>query len=92
MCIVSITMNYTVSITSKGQMTIPKELRDLWGLKAPSRVVVSGTKNGTMSIRNPVPLQDIHKLLGKPMGRPNLTEREKIIVPQAMKKYLKNAG
>lgn len=85
-------MNYTVSITSKGQITIPKELRDLWGLKTPSKVVVQGTKDGKLSIRNPTPLEDIHKLLGKPTGRDPLTEREKIIVPQALERYRRSAG
>lgn len=83
-------MNYTVSITSKGQMTIPKEIRDQLGLKAPSRVVVEANKDKSLTIREPVALKDLHKLLGKPMGRPKLTEREKLFVPYLVKKYVKN--
>lgn len=80
-------MSYTVSITSKGQMTVPKALREQYSLDAPGKAVLDPQKDGTLAIRKPVPLEDIHKIIGKPAGRDDLTEREKLIGPYLAKKY-----
>jgi antitoxin PrlF len=85
------TMIYTVSITSKGQMTLPKPVRDELGLKTPGEVTLKVSKGGRLAIQKPVAIEDIHTLLGKPTGRAELTEREKTIAPQALKKYERHA-
>ena len=80
-------MIYNVSITKKGQMTLPKQIRNELGLTAPGRVTIKVSPKGSLALSKPVPLEDIHKILGQPDGREFLTEREKIIIPQVMKKY-----
>lgn len=39
-------MSFTTSTTSKGQLTIPKEVRDKIGLKKGTRVEIFPTENG----------------------------------------------
>jgi antitoxin PrlF len=41
---------YTSTMTSKGQVTIPKELRDELGLKPSDRVVFTSSGNGLITI------------------------------------------
>ena len=78
-------MIYTVSITKKGQMTLPKKVRDDLELDVPGKVIVKVDSKGRLELGKPVPLRDIKKIIGKPGGREFLTEREKIIIPQVMK-------
>lgn len=39
-------MNYIASITSQGQVTIPKQLREKRGLSLPAKVFVTETRKG----------------------------------------------
>lgn len=42
---------YTSTVTSKGQITIPKELRDELGLKPSDKVVLTRSESGALTIR-----------------------------------------
>jgi AbrB family looped-hinge helix DNA binding protein len=60
-------MTYTGTITSKGQMTIPKSIREFVGLKTSERVAfVFDPDQQAIIFKKPVPLRDLHKLLGSP--------------------------
>lgn len=56
-------MTYQVSVTKKGQMTIPKEVREKLGIKTPDRVKVKlNEDNETLKIER---IADIAELAGK---------------------------
>ncbi|MGB9706917.1 MAG: AbrB/MazE/SpoVT family DNA-binding domain-containing protein [Microgenomates group bacterium] len=56
-------MPYLVSITSKGQMTLPKDIREALNIIPPARLLIDfGRKKDTFKIK---PLPDIMKLGGK---------------------------
>lgn len=55
-------MVYTTTMTQKGQITIPKEFRDLLGLKTGSKLVVSFNKTEKFIIIRP--LKDIVDIAG----------------------------
>jgi len=80
-------MIYSVSITKKGQMTLPKDIRDRLGIKLPGRVTIKLGPKDQLGIGRQVEIKDIKKIVGKPAGRDYLTEREKIIFPQALARY-----
>jgi antitoxin PrlF len=59
------------TVTSKGQITIPKEIRDQMGLKPGDRVDFVSNRKGEISLR--VINTDIRRLRGiikSPLGRP----------------------
>ena len=57
----------TATLTSKGQMTIPKEIRDDLGLNTGDRLEVIVQPDGTIRlIPLKVRLEDLHGILGKP--------------------------
>ena len=85
-------MIYTVSITKKGQMTLPKDIRDKLGITVPGRVTIKLGPKDKMGLGRQVKIEDIRKIIGKPGGRQFLTEREKIIFPQALARYEKKSG
>ncbi|HTE21441.1 MAG TPA: AbrB/MazE/SpoVT family DNA-binding domain-containing protein [Candidatus Limnocylindria bacterium] len=79
-------MIYTVSITKKGQMTIPKDVRERLGVDAPGKVTLDVDIKGRLTLHKPVAIEDIRTIVGKPAGKKPFTEREKLIIPQVMKK------
>jgi AbrB family looped-hinge helix DNA binding protein len=72
-------MIYTSTISSRGQMTLPKALREVLGLSTTTRVNIY-EEGGKITVREPVPLKDLHKLLGKPMKSAKLSSTEKSII------------
>jgi len=72
-------------------MTLPKQIRDNLGVQAPGRVTIQTDAKGRLTIARPVPLEDIHRILGKPDRRDPLTEREKLVAPQVLAKYEKKS-
>ena len=80
-------MIYTHNLTKKGQVTIPKEFRDKLGLDKAGKTTISMNKQGEVVLRPFKSLEEIRAILGEPTGRDDLTEREKIIIPQVLKKY-----
>jgi AbrB family looped-hinge helix DNA binding protein len=62
----------TATVSTKGWVVIPKELRDKYGLKKGSRVQV--LDYGELLALIPLPDDPVKALLGMLAGRPSLTE------------------
>lgn len=71
-------MIYTNSLTSKGQVTIPKELRDQIGLKPGSVAKFELLDERTIAIRRPLTDQQVRRLIGQPKNDQPLTKKEKL--------------
>ncbi len=78
-------MTYTHTLTSKGQITLPKSIRETLGLKPGDQATFRVKSNGEVVVERPKTLQDIHDMLGKPTFSDPLTDREKMIL-QGMKR------
>jgi antitoxin PrlF len=80
-------MNYTHSITSKGQITIPKEFRQKLGLDKLGKATLSVNNNNEIVITAPKGLSEVRALLSKPSFKDNTSETEQAIGGQLAKKY-----
>jgi AbrB family looped-hinge helix DNA binding protein len=78
-------MTYSSNVTSKGQVTIPKEFRDKLELDRIPRVVFSLNNNGDIIMRRAKTITEIRSILGTPSHREPLTEHEKRVIPQIHK-------
>jgi len=58
-------MHYTTTVTQKGQITIPKALRDQYGITMRSKVLMVADSNGILI----EPTQDILALAGTLMPK-----------------------
>lgn len=64
-------MLYQVSLTSKGQMTVPKEIRDFLGLSLESLVVIDfDKKTKTLQIKKPSSLLELGGIVNKKSKKP----------------------
>ncbi len=70
-------MQVVTTVTQKGQVTIPKKIRDKVGIKAYDRVTVE-EKRGKVSIRKEKTLLDIVPLAKAPKGKNALKAREEM--------------
>ncbi len=70
-------MIYTNSLTSKGQVTLPKQLRDAIGLKVGTKVKVMQLDKRTIAIRAPLSIEEIREQVGPPKNDQPLTDNEK---------------
>ena len=74
-------MTYTNTITSKGQITIPKEFRDKLGLDKTRRAQLRLNKKGEIVITRTPTLEEteakIRAILAKPSGKQPLTDYER---------------
>lgn len=68
---------YTNAITSKGQVTIPKDLRDKIGLKPGQSARFELLDERTIAIRRPLTDEEVRQIIGPPTGDQPLTEKEK---------------
>jgi AbrB family looped-hinge helix DNA binding protein len=59
-------MNYTHSITSKGQITIPKEFRKRLGLDKIGKATLQINDNNEIVITTPKDLNEVRSILSKP--------------------------
>ena len=88
-------MTYRHTITSKGQVTLPKDIRQALGLYPGDQAEFRIKANGEVVVERPKSvdetLQEIRRLLGKPTFKEPLSEREKQVGPYLLKKYVKNA-
>ncbi len=73
-------MIYTHSITSKGQITIPKEVRERLGLTKLGRASFRIDEQGQVVLEKPTNIRDIHALLAHPSGAEPLSAKEKRII------------
>lgn len=80
-------MIYTNSITSKGQITLPKEFRDKLGLDVLGKAQISMSKRGEIVIRPAKSLSEIRKMLAAPTGADAPTNRERTMGAALVKKY-----
>ena len=80
-------MSYTHNITSKGQITIPKEFRDRLNLDKLGKASIDMNSQGQIVLSRPQELSEVRKLLGKPTGKDAPSVTEEIIGKQLAKKY-----
>ncbi len=80
-------MNYTHSITSKGQITIPKEFRERLGLDKIGKATLRVNHKNEIVITSPKSLAEVRSLLSKPSFKDRPSEKEQIIGAQLIKKY-----
>lgn len=81
-------MAYTYNITSKGQVTIPKFVRDQLGLHPGGRATFRIKKGGEVVVERPKTIDDIRKALHASRGKGEpLTENEKLIGTYLAKKH-----
>ena len=75
--LVLLTMQVITTVTQKGQITLPKQLRDKYKIGTNSRVVVEDGK-GHIRIKQAKSILDIVPLAKAPRGKNALTAREKM--------------
>jgi AbrB family looped-hinge helix DNA binding protein len=80
-------MNYTYSITSKGQITIPKEFREKLGLDKFGKATLEVNDRNEIVITAPKDLNEVRALLNKPTFKDKTAEKEQVIGDQLAKKY-----
>ena len=80
-------MNYTHSITSKGQITIPKEFREKLGLDRIGKATLQLTDKGQIILTPPKTLNEVRTLLNKPTFKDVASGKETLIGKQLAKKY-----
>lgn len=72
-------MIYTHTMTSKGQITVPKDVREALGIKPGERATFRFKKSGEVVIERPKTIEDIRQLLKHPAGAV-LSEKEKLVL------------
>jgi AbrB family looped-hinge helix DNA binding protein len=80
-------INYTHSITSKGQITIPKEFREKLGLDKIGKATLRLSDKGEIILTPPMTLHEVRALLNKPTFKDATTKKEKTIGQRLTKKY-----
>jgi bifunctional DNA-binding transcriptional regulator/antitoxin component of YhaV-PrlF toxin-antitoxin module len=80
-------MNYTYSITSKGQITLPKEFREKLGLDKIGKATLQINDKNEIVITSPKNLSEVRALLSKPSFKDKLSEKEQSVGAQLAKKY-----
>ena len=80
-------MSYTYSITSKGQITIPKEFRDKLGLDKLGKATLQINDRNEIVITTPKNLAEVRALLNKPTFKDKTSQTEQAISAQLAKKY-----
>ncbi|KGD99823.1 MULTISPECIES: AbrB/MazE/SpoVT family DNA-binding domain-containing protein [Rhizobium/Agrobacterium group] len=82
-------MGFSITITSKGQMTIPKDLRDQLKVK-PGDKCYAWVRNGEMVVipRNK-PLGELAGVLGKPLANGPLSQNDidNAVMDAAVERY-----
>lgn len=83
-------MSYTYSITSKGQITIPKEFRNKLGLDKLGKATLQVNDRDEIVITAPKGLSEVRALLNKPTFKDKTSNREQAIGSELVKKYEAN--
>ena len=80
-------MSYTYSITSKGQITIPKEFREKLGLDKLGKATLHINEKNEIVISIPRGLTEVRALLNKPTFKDKTSEKEQAVGVHLAKKY-----
>jgi antitoxin PrlF len=80
------------AITSKGQLTVPKEIRERLNLHAGARVRFSVEDGRVVLTRAGTKLADLFGILGKPPRSATLEEMDQAIRDAAIARYLRAGG
>jgi len=80
-------MIYTFSITSKGQVTIPKAFRDRLGLDKTGKASMRMNDRGEVILTAPKDLKAVRSMLAQPSHREPLSDKEQIIAEHLIRKY-----
>ena len=82
------------TLTSKGQITIPKEIRDHLGLKPGDRIDFAKDRSGRVSLR-PIntDFRSLRGIIKSPLGRPiTLKEMDEAIARGAMRGFIRGTN
>jgi len=77
----------TATLTSKGQMTIPKEIRDKLELKPGDRVELNVLPDGRVLMTPTVPLASLAGILPKPKRAHTVDDMNTAIAEAVSRKY-----
>ena len=77
----------TATLTSKGQMTIPKEIRDELDLKPGDRVELNVLPDGRVLMTPTVPLASLAGILPKPKRAYTVEDMNTAIAEAVSRKY-----
>ncbi|HEV2402727.1 MAG TPA: AbrB/MazE/SpoVT family DNA-binding domain-containing protein [Candidatus Saccharimonadales bacterium] len=80
-------MNYTYSLTSKGQITIPKEFREKLSLDRIGKATIYLNDKDEIVLTPPKTLAEVRAILNKPTFKDKPSENEKAIGSQLAEKY-----
>lgn len=80
-------MSYTYSITSKGQITLPKEFRKKLGLDKLRKATLTINDKQQIIISAPKSLQNVRSMLAARSNKDLVSDREKLIGKALAKKY-----
>lgn len=85
--------SFEATITSKGQVTLPKEIRERLGVRTGSklRFAIEDGERVTVSAR-PSSIQDLFGILGKPPRSATLEEMDEAVRQGAVDRYLRAIG
>ncbi len=85
------TLTYEATLTSKGQVTVPKEVRERLGLRAGRKVRFS-LEDGERVTMEPAghSISDLFGILGKPPRSATLEEMDEAIARGAVERYLRS--
>lgn len=79
-------MQYTINLTSKGQMTLPKKARDTLGVKPKDQVVVE-VQRGRVTVKKALSLQDIWRLTATDKRWPGDRKVDELLAKAKMAEY-----
>lgn len=80
-------MSYTYSITSKGQITIPKAFREKLGLDKLGKATIELNDKGEIVLTRPKDLTEVRGLLRQPTFKDRPSAKEQLIGNDLAKKY-----
>jgi antitoxin PrlF len=84
-------LSYETTVTSKGQLTLPKELRDRLRLRAGGKVRFVFEREGRIAVeRADISIRDLFGILGKPRRSATLEEMDEAIRQHAVERYLRS--
>jgi antitoxin PrlF len=83
---------YEAAVTDKGQVTIPKEIRDRLNLRAGARVRFNLEDGRIVLTRAGTRLADLFGILGKPPRSATLEQMDQAIRDAAVARYLRAVG